>query len=84
MWFSILPLWFRVSPRYLYVFVYSSFMFPRYISGLCCPLPILRILLFASPNSMWYLIAISCVIYSIACSSSVSDDTCNYCTAGGD
>ena len=24
---------------------------------------------------MWYLIAISCVIFSIACSSSVSDDT---------
>ena len=76
MWFSILPLWFRVSPRYLYVFVYySNFMFPRYISGLCCPLPILRFLLFASPRSMWYLLAISCVIFSIACSSSVSDDT---------
>ena len=30
---------------------------------------------FASPNSMWYLLAISCVIFSIACSSSVSDDT---------
>ena len=59
MWFSILPLWFRVSPRYLYVFVYSNFMFPRYISGFCCPLPILRILLFASLNSMWYLLAIS-------------------------
>ena len=50
-------------------------MFPRYISGLCFPLPILRILLFASSNSMWYLFAMLCVIFSIACSSSVSDDT---------
>ena len=68
-WSSAFPLWFSISPRYLYWSVYSSFFSLRYMSGLVVLFPIFSILLLADPNSMWYLFATSFVILSIFCSS---------------
>ena len=66
MWFSIVPLLFMVLPRYLYVCTYSSVFFPRYRGGFSFILPIFSILLFAIPNSMWYLFATWYVMLSIS------------------
>ena len=56
---------------FIRVYIYSILFSLRYISGWCLLFPIFSIiLLFADPNSMWYLHATLFVIFNIFWSSS--------------